>query len=237
LWRRLVSLDEEQCRQLLADLGMLRPRSHEEPAYAKEPAFNGHNQPVVGINWHEATAYCRWLSEVTGRSTGLPSEPQWERAAKGALSRVYPWGNRWEPDRCNSITERVLRPTPVGVFPRGRSAFNCEDMAGNVFEWTSSTYRPYPYDALDGRENPESAGVRVNRGGGWDSPPRIVRSSLRGDMSAPTVYDRNLGFRLVSHPREGPAEPIADAPTTLERESERGRSRCQTSAEDHCQTP
>jgi formylglycine-generating enzyme required for sulfatase activity len=71
-------------------------------------------------------------------------------------------------------------------------------MAGNVFEWTSSVYRPYPYEALDGRENSESPGVRVNRGGGWDSPPRIVRSSLRGDMSAPTVYDRNLGFRLVS---------------------------------------
>ncbi|WP_239341553.1 SUMF1/EgtB/PvdO family nonheme iron enzyme [Frankia sp. CiP3] len=198
LWRRLVTLDEEQCKKLLADLGILRPRSHEEPAYAKEPAFAGHNQPVVGINWYEATAYCHWLSEVTGRSLSLPSEPQWERAAKGVLPQVYPWGSRWEPDRCNSITERVLRPTPVGVFPRGRSVFNCEDMAGNVFEWTSSVYRPYPYDALDGRENLESAGVRVNRGGGWDSPPRIVRSSLRGDMSAPTVYDRNLGFRLAS---------------------------------------
>ena len=198
LWRCLVSLDQEQCAQVLADRGMLHPRTHDEPAYAKEPAFAGSNQPVVGINWHEATAYCRWLSEVTARAVSLPTEPQWERAAKGPRSQAYPWGDRWEADRCNCVAERVLRPTPVGVFPRGRSVFNCDDMAGNVFEWTSSVYRPYPYEALDGRENSESPGVRVNRGGGWDSPPRIVRSSLRGDMSAPTVYDRNLGFRLVS---------------------------------------
>jgi formylglycine-generating enzyme required for sulfatase activity len=218
LWRRLVGLDEEQCRQLLADLGMLRPRSHDEPAYAKEPAFNGHNQPVVGINWHEATAYCRWLSQVTGRSIGLPSEPQWERAAKGsAASQRYPWGNHWEPGRCNSITERILRPTPVGVFPQGRSAFGCEDMVGNVFEWTSSAYRSYPYDALDGREDPESAGVRVYRGGGWDSSRRVVRNSLRGDMTAPTAYDRDLGFRLASDPRNGSGEAIKDASTASER--------------------
>jgi formylglycine-generating enzyme required for sulfatase activity/DNA polymerase III delta prime subunit len=198
LWRRLVRLDEEQGKELLAELGMLRPRSHDEPAYAKEPAFGGPNQPVVGINWHEAMAYCRWLAAVTGRSFGLPTEPQWERAAKGEFSLLYPWGNRWEADHCNCITERVLRPTPVGIFPRGKSLFNCDDMAGNVFEWTASIYRPYPYDALDGRENPDVADVRVNRGGGWDSIPRVVRSSLRGDMSGPAVYDRNIGFRLVS---------------------------------------
>ena len=144
-------------------------------------------------------AYCSWLSTLSGQQFVLPSEVQWERAAKGKHSWAYPWGPAWEADRCNGLSERLLQPSPVGIFPLGQSPFGCEDMVGNAFEWTTSIYRPYPYDPADGREEINSDEVRVNRGGGWDSVQRVTRVALRGDMCKPDCYDWNLGFRVAAN--------------------------------------
>jgi formylglycine-generating enzyme required for sulfatase activity len=197
-WLSLLPLPDNEARSVLMERGYGTFRSKDGPAFQHDSRYNGSNQPVVGVTWHEAMAYCSWVSAVTGRRFTLPSEPQWERAAKGDSDISYPWGCHWEVDRCNSLEERVLRPSPVGIFPLGRSPFGCEDMVGNVFEWTVSLYRPYPYDAQDGREDASTTGVRVNRGGGWDSTNRVTRCSLRGDMCEPETYDINLGFRLCT---------------------------------------
>jgi len=197
LWYTLIKLDQHSARELLLNLGFGHLRLHDRPAYWDDPRYNGKNQPVVGVNWYEAMAYCAWLTRVLGRLVCLPTEVQWERAAKGDKQWIYPWGNTWKRDYCNALPERVLQPTPVGIFPRGRSPVGCDDMVGNVFEWTRSLYKPYPYDARDGREEMEAEGVRVNRGGGWDSTPRVARCALRGDMCDPDTFDHNLGFRVV----------------------------------------
>jgi formylglycine-generating enzyme required for sulfatase activity len=197
LFRRLVAMDESAAARILIDNGYGTTRSKDRPAFDQEYRFCESNQPVVGVTWHEATAYCRWLSDTIGLPFALPTEVQWERAAKGDHGWVYPWGSDWAQDHCNGLSERLLQPSPVGVFPRGQSPFGCDDMAGNVFEWTRSIYRSYPYVPSDGREASDGSDVRVNRGGGWNSVRRVTRCAIRGDMCEPECYDEDLGFRVT----------------------------------------
>ena len=152
--------------------------------------------PVVGVSWYEATAYCAWLSEHVGRSVRLPSEAEWEKAARGTDGLLYPWGDRFEPSRCNTRACGPGRTTPVDGFPGGRSPYGTHDMIGNVSEWTSSRFEPYPYDAADGRENLEGEWLRVTRGGSWFSPDVRARATSRG-MNDPWFTDHDLGFRIA----------------------------------------
>ena len=106
------------------------------------PGLEGH--PVVGVTWHDAMAYCRWLAEVVGKSVTLPSEAQWEKAARGSDDqREYPWEGDWIDGYCNTSELGLGGTTPVGIFPEGVSPYGCLDMAGNVWEWTSMQYRDY----------------------------------------------------------------------------------------------
>jgi formylglycine-generating enzyme required for sulfatase activity len=198
LWRELLGADDATATQMLLDSGYGMTRSKEAPPFITSSRYGGENQPVVGVTWFEASAYCSWLSKNLSRKFSLPTEPQWERAAKGDRDRIYPWGDSWSADRANGLSEQLLQPSPVGIFPAGRSQFGCYDMIGNVFEWTRSVYRPYPYQPADGREEMSGDGVRVVRGGGWDSVQRVLRCSLRGDMCPPNCYDSNVGFRVVA---------------------------------------
>jgi formylglycine-generating enzyme required for sulfatase activity len=198
LWRRLVRMDDSEARAHLRELGLERVRNRDAPAFSRYPTLNGANQPVVGVSWYEAVAYCAWLSRVSQRTFSLPTEVQWERAAKGDGRRVYPWGPAWEAGRCNARPGSIERTAPVGVFPGGRSPFNCEDMAGNVAEWTLSRYSRYPWTSTQERVDLEAEGVRVTRGGGWDSTQRVVRCALRGDMSDSDTDSPSIGFRVVS---------------------------------------
>jgi formylglycine-generating enzyme required for sulfatase activity len=203
LWRHLVTLGQGEAREYLRARNLSRIRSRDTPAFARNPALNGPNQPVVGVSWYEAMAYCAWLGEVGGTAFGLPTEAQWERAAKGGDRRIYPWGSAWVPDRCNARTSQLSRTVPVGVFPDGRSPFGCEDMAGNVAEWTSSRYRFYPHSDVAGQPDAEPDEVRVTRGGGWIATPRVVRCALRGDMRQASYDDGSLGFRVVAAAESG----------------------------------
>ncbi|MBU0512700.1 MAG: formylglycine-generating enzyme family protein [Chloroflexi bacterium] len=172
----------------------------------------GEDHPVAHLNWHDAQAYCGWLSGVW-RATGqidanevvrLPSEAEWEKAARGVDGRVYPWGDE-PPDawRCN-IDYSVRDTTPVGAYsPQGDSPYGCVDMAGNIYEWTRSLwgkdYNPefkYPYNPDDGREDPGAGDDvrRVYRGSGWDSDARYVRTAYRNGY-LPNRPD--FGFRVV----------------------------------------
>ncbi|MEN8691715.1 MAG: SUMF1/EgtB/PvdO family nonheme iron enzyme, partial [Desulfobacterales bacterium] len=136
------------------------------------------SHPVVNVTLHDALAYCRWLAEVTKKPITLPSEAQWEKAARGHQDRrEYPWGNDWEESKCNTDELGLQGTTPVGIFPDGASPYGCLDMAGNVWEWTSSLWgedwdKPeyrYPYDFIEGRENLKAGddALRVLRGGSW----------------------------------------------------------------------
>ena len=149
------------------------------------------DHPVTYVSWSDAFAFCRWAG---GR---LPTEPEWERVARGDDDRVWPWGD--DPPAGDHATFGATDTTPVGRHPRGASPFGALDLAGNVWEWTASALRPYPYDAGDGREDETLSEPRVVRGGSFIHRPGEVRCSYRHGMLPGTV-DHYVGFRLACRP-------------------------------------
>jgi formylglycine-generating enzyme required for sulfatase activity len=175
--------------------------NHGHPMYWDVGRFNGPNYPVVGVNWHEASAYCCWLSEVTQRDYRLPTEAQWEKAARGSSDlREWPWGDQFNPENANTREgEYVLTTTPVGIYPEGASPYGALEMLGNVWEWTSSLHMEYPYDAHDGREDPSAPGQRVLRGGSFLSPWNFARLAAR-DYLSPDNCSAYVGLRVALIP-------------------------------------
>ena len=156
--------------------------------------------PVVNVTWRDAVDYCRWLSEAMRRSFRLPSEAEWEKAARGSDGRIYPWGSQ-APDekRCN-FGMKIGDTTPVGNYADGSSPCGALDMAGNVWEWMSSAYKPYPYDPNDGREDPGSGAARVVRGGSYVTDVWDVRCASR-DYGYPhrPVQEHRFSGGCASH--------------------------------------
>jgi formylglycine-generating enzyme required for sulfatase activity len=174
---------------------------HQQPEHWEggKPPKGKEDHPVVYVSWHDAVAYCNWLSEVTGRPYRLPSEAEWEKGARGTDGRIYPWGNQWDAERCNSFEGDKGDTTPVGAYPEGASPYGLLDMAGNVWEWTRSVDKSYPYDPDDGRENLEAKGLRVLRGGAFVNDSGYVRCASRY-RSSPDGRSRSRGFRVVVSP-------------------------------------
>ncbi len=216
-FEQLAQMDEEQVRDLFTEAQAEGPR--DRPAYWDDTRYNHPAQPVVGVTWFEALAYCAWLEAQLKRAAvplqvwedgklstrdfrpgtfkvELPTEAQWECAARGMTRRIYPWGRRWAEDRANTWEGHVLRSTPVGVYPRGVNALGVHDAAGNVWEWTRSLYRPYPYVPTDGREDLQREGYRVVRGGSWGNYGRHARCAYRGRTN-PDDFGDTLGVRVV----------------------------------------
>ena len=167
-----------------------------EPAFWHDDAFNRAAQPVVGICWYEAMAYCNWLSAQSGLAFRLPSEAAWEAAARGSAGRRYAYGNAFNVELANTFESHIRATTPIGVFPGGNTPEGLEDMNGNVWEWTTSVYMTYPYDLLDGREDLESDGRRVVRGGSWDSNQDFARAASRY-INTPDSRGDYMGFRVL----------------------------------------
>ena len=120
------------------------------------------SHPVIEVSWDDAVTYCKWLSEATGNEITLPSEAEWEKAAKGVKdNRIYPWGDKFDRLKCNTRELGIETTTSVGIFPDGASPYGVLDMSGNVYEWTRSlwgkswrnSHYDYPYKASDGRED------------------------------------------------------------------------------------
>ena len=157
--------------------------------------------PVVDVTWEDARAFARWAGKR------LPTEAEWEKAASwdvvAGKKRRWPWGDQWESGRANAGSGilaifRNRGTNEVGRFsPAGDSPYGVACMAGNVWEWTSSLFLPYPYRALDGRENPDAAGGRVLRGGSWSNPPDQARCASRLALPPRRVLDGTCGFRCV----------------------------------------
>ena len=158
--------------------------------------------PVVDVTWHEAQAYCVWLSNEIEQVVRLPTEAEWERAARGTDERMWPWGNELDPGRANTAEATHGGPTSVGAYLTGASPVGALDMAGNVWEWTASLQAPYPYIAADGRESPQAVeGMdrrRIMRGGCWANPAHFARTTCRFRLP-PESSTHLLGFRVASN--------------------------------------
>jgi len=163
------------------------------------------DHPVTCVSWDDALAFCGWLSEASGRSIALPSEAQWEKAARGADGRIYPWGDQ-PPDsrRCN-FDMNVGDTTPVGRYsPQGDSPYGCADMAGNVWEWCADWYAEDEYKGRAGREvrnptGPARGTFRVLRGGSFNDFHRGARAACRYRYLPGFRYGY-LGFRVAARP-------------------------------------
>jgi len=146
------------------------------------------NHPVRYVSWYDAEAYCKWLSNRSGLLVSLPSEAEWEKAARGVDGRIYPWGNEFDKGKCNSSESGIGNTTFVGKFsPWGDSPYGCADMAGNVWEYTCSKLS----------HNEQIS--RVVRGGSWGNSQDLVRASHRWGLP-PGPVGHYHGFRVVVHP-------------------------------------
>lgn len=200
----------EATRAGVWNAGKVKSQADDQPQsgpYDFGKPLNLPNHPVVGITWYDAMAYCRWLTEKL-RASGkldqyeqirLPTEAEWEKAARGTDGRRYPWGDAWDAKYSNCLETGIGSATTVGTFPHSASPYGVEDMAGNVWEWTNSAVARFPYNPADGREDPGIDKPRVIRGGSWRSYPTQVRAASRVGLVAGDRRD-DVGFRVVISP-------------------------------------
>ncbi|MBN1267434.1 MAG: SUMF1/EgtB/PvdO family nonheme iron enzyme [Anaerolineales bacterium] len=152
------------------------------------------NHPVTEVSLADALAFCSWLSKKTGSTFRLPTEAEWERAARGDDGRMYPWGNEFDPWRCNTKERGKSGATPILSYsPGGDSPWGAADMSGNVMEWTHSTMQPYPFKQIPPQSGKEEC---VVRGGSWYYSRRLARCSSRETVLS-TLTSPALGFRVV----------------------------------------
>lgn len=165
------------------------------------------DHPVVCVSWQDATEYTAWLRAATGEDGWrLPTEAEWEKAARWdaqrGVSHLYPWGDSFDNDRCNTSESGIKTTTPIGSYPvsdpfrSGASPCGAEDMAGNVWEWTDSLYKPYPYSDKQSSADKDPVNERTMRGGSWFYPAWIARAACRLEERPDFVCD-DVGFRLI----------------------------------------
>jgi formylglycine-generating enzyme required for sulfatase activity len=169
------------------------------------PARGRENHPVHGVSHEAMLAYCHWLSRETGLRYRLPTEAEWEKAARGPDGRAYPWGDSFDPRCANTREAGIGETTPVGVFPDGASPYGALDMAGNVEECTGSLYRLYPGSPV---QDPEEGSYLVTRGGCFALDGDLARCDRRHGLPfAPAA-----GFRLARSRAKAEHEPASGAP-------------------------
>ncbi|MCP3961682.1 MAG: SUMF1/EgtB/PvdO family nonheme iron enzyme [bacterium] len=217
----LSGFGDEAFRERYRDwLAQRTPDLRRRPWYWHHPRFSRPSRPVVGVSWYEAQAFAAWLearssggvpmlqggeSPPAGYGVRLPSEAEWEKAARGADGRRWPWGEEPSSDRASTMERELGEPSSVGLFLTGAGPFGALDQAGNVWEWTRTLWsrdrmdRPdfgYPYDPGDGREALAGSAPRILRGGSWANESRHARCASRFRNIAVNYID-DVGFRVV----------------------------------------
>lgn len=193
----------------------MRATSHPAPAYWDDPRLSKSNQPVVGVSWNDANAFCKWEGKR------LPTEAEWERAAKGPDGdRHYPWGHTLDSKKAN-YGQNVGRTMPVDSYPEGASGYGVYNMAGNVFEWVDDWYEPshYKHSLALNPKGPEQGynfanqgPVKVLRGGSWLAPETSLHTSHRfWNQPDNNSYGVGLGFRCAKSARTIPDEAIQES--------------------------
>jgi len=165
--------------------------------------YNLSNHPVVGVTWYEAVAFCRWLTEQLrqygkigdDQEITLPTEPQWEKAARGVDGRIYPWGNDPGPNRANYDETGIGTTSAVGCFPGGASPYGVEDLSGNVWEWCRTKWEG-DYENYQDDNDLAGGEDRVLRGGSFYDDQWDVRAAYRG-WGGPHYRGGYGGFRVV----------------------------------------
>lgn len=215
----LLAIEDKSLREAYKNHLSSRPREKRgQPFYWDDSQWNTPNLPVVGVCWFEAEAYCNWLKALTGQSYRLPTEAEWEKAARfsplpqedgkwmGGESLLWPWGNIWDAGKCNSdeSKEKVGATSSARLYPHGASPYGALDMAGNVWEWCADWYAEDTYEKRAGSSvvdpcGPESGSMRVVRGGSWSLSRNYARCAYRG-RNFPDNFSYSIGFRLALSP-------------------------------------
>jgi formylglycine-generating enzyme required for sulfatase activity len=177
------------------------PPSHWDNGFPSD-----HNHPVTNISWYDAIAFCNWLAKITDKPYRLPTEAEWEKAARGNYAYIFPWGNQWKEQFANTEEYHLRATTSVNGFPDAKGVNELLNAVGNVYEWTGSLWgrnapEPqfrYPYNLQDGREalDAPSEILRVVRGGGFSRNKRYARCAHRDKLS-PKSSRKDVGLRLA----------------------------------------
>ncbi|MFQ5694048.1 MAG: formylglycine-generating enzyme family protein [Nitrospinota bacterium] len=173
-----------------------RETGHRPSKYASDLALHRPELPVVGVSWFDAKAYCAWAGKR------LPTEAEWEKAARGPYGRRYPWGNRFDPRRAAS--GRPL-PEPLGSRPGGASPYGVLDMAGSVWEWTADFWEEFYYREAPNR-NPRGAPsgfLHTIKGGAYRNEPDMLRGAVRFRLDG-IIRWRVVGYRCARDAGKGP---------------------------------
>ena len=202
-YRRFIEAGGYKNQKYWSDEGwqQIQGTQRTKPSYWEEKRWNGDNYPVVGVWYYEAEAFARWAG------MRLPTEAEWEKAARGTDGRLWPWGSDWDNSRANTL-ESISNTKPVGSCPTGASPYGVLDMAGNAWEWCSDWYAPDYYKAspTTNPTGPSSGTVRAMRGGSFFISKEAARCSVRSNSRPDyTFFSANqVGFRVVAPVAPGP---------------------------------
>lgn len=176
----------EQYKKFVEETG------YRKPSCWNDARFNQPQYPVVGVSWEDAVAYANWIGKR------LPTEAEWEKAARGIDKRLWPWGNKFDKELCNVWESAIKATTPVGKYAEGKSPYGCFDMAGNVWEWCADYYdQNYYYVSPSVKPSgPDSGMQRVIRGGGFLYFSHYARCAARYRVP-PYTQSPQIGFRCV----------------------------------------